>query len=175
MKRLLALTLLSAVILLHAVSGAYAFTATNNIGIGHGIPFGGDAGLSYELEVEVSDSFSIGPTLAYGAYEHSEWGWNAGVMAHFLSKDSIIRPSIMLSYGPNTLMDDKNNTEYATDTGISYGVGARVRLPDILTSYRLLDHYLDLYVLQTSNDIDETRYDARDSDTRLAIGYIVRY
>lgn len=168
-KRIKILRLSIFCILCGIFSEAYAKDIHHNIGLGIGVPFGGLFGISYELEIDVNDTFSIGPTLSQSV------GWDLGVQFHFLDKNELLRLGLSAWYGSNGYLsreEDEDSDEYDTFKGVTLGGNVRFQLG------RLRKHAIDfhiLYVVSSEFEGDEGYIRDSDSDVVIALGYKYRF
>lgn len=105
--------------LLSAGMSALASNIENALGLGYGLPYGGEFGINYELGL----TRRFAPTVGIG-YLSGNLGWNAGVRLYFYpSKDNTVKIRTTALYGTNAVLKDgPRNNEAIEDISIGLGV-----------------------------------------------------
>ena len=156
------------------IQRAEAFEVRHNLGAGVGIPFG-IVGVAYGLEINITDSIAIMPSLALGTSVLAGSTEEVGLRLLFGDKNARIRVGVSYWSGTNTIVKT-GFLSYETMNGTTAGLNLRAQLG----SKR--DHVLDVHVLQNITPTDDElqqRFGATTTEnskgTLLGIGYMYRF
>ncbi|VAW62488.1 hypothetical protein MNBD_GAMMA11-1683 [hydrothermal vent metagenome] len=168
---------LSAIILAASsvtVQKAEAVEFYNNFGAGVGVPFG-IFGVSYELEMNLTDWFAVGPTVAVGTSILGGGTTEVGLQLHFGDKNSLLRYGVSYWSGTNTIVETSFD-EFETLDGETIGINLRIQLGSRRS------HSIDVHVLKIlTPDEEEVQnklgfgVDAEGGDVKLGVGYVYRF
>lgn len=154
-------------------SSTQAFDVSNNIGAGIGIPYG-LFGVNYELELNIVDSFAVGPSIGLGSTIVAGTAAQYGVKMHFLDRRSLVRIGLSYWNAVNTVVktgseswEAKRGNVVAADIRFQFG--------------RKRNNGLDIYVLKilspTKSDLEDEGYNVTSygSPIKFGIGYVHRF
>jgi hypothetical protein len=142
---------------------AHAEYPEHVVGAGIGLPYGGDIGISYQLDLNEY----VAPTIGIG-WLPDNIGWNLGIRAYYPGRDYYVRGRFTLLYGTNSEHEKigASGSDYKTNSGFSAGVGV---------DWEFNENWggcADLFVA----DIDTPAgYEKHDDDFFLALGFYYRW
>lgn len=126
---------------------AEAFEMKHNLGAGIGVPFG-IVGVSYGLEMNVTDSFAIIPTIATGTSVLAGATDEVGLRLLIGDKNARIRFGASYWTGTNTIVDTGSLT-YESMKGDTVGINLRVQLGS------KHNHTIEVHMLRTITPSDD--------------------
>ena len=144
----------------------------HNLGAGLGVPFG-IVGISYEMEIELTDSFSIGPSLAGGTSVLAGRTSEVGLQLHFGDKNKRVRFGMSYWNGTNTIVKT-GYLSYDSANGNTAGLKLRIQLG------AKRNNCIDVHILRalTPSDAElKQRFGVskKENDTLLGVGYVHRF
>ena len=152
---------------------AEAFEMKHNLGAGIGVPFG-IVGVSYGLEMNVTDSFAIIPTIATGTSVLAGATDEVGLRLLIGDKNARIRFGASYWTGTNTIVDTGSLT-YESMKGDTAGINLRIQLG----SKR--NHTIEVHMLRTITPSDDEVFQKygvtrkNDSGVLFGVGYVHRF
>jgi hypothetical protein len=152
---------------------AEAFDIYQNISVGMGVPYG-IFGVSYELEINIIDSFAISPTVAAGTTILGGGATETGLQLHFGDKEGT-RYGISYWSGTNVLIEvDIDELEFETEDGDTAGIHMR------FFAGKQKKNIVTLHLLKVITPTEEemlTKFGAKPegSDFKIGVGYGFRF
>jgi hypothetical protein len=146
----------------------------NNFGAGIGIPYG-LFGINYEMELNVADSFAIGPSVGLGSTLLAGSAIQYGLRTHFLHKDSGSRFGFSYWNGVNTIIEKRFSDSWESKRGNAAGFEARFQF-GAKRKHGVDIHFL--YLLSpTKKDLEDEGYDveAYGTPVKFGVGYVARF
>lgn len=170
---LIVLSMVISTSFLGVIQRVEAFEMKHNLGAGIGVPFG-IVGVSYGLEMNVTDSFAIIPTIATGTSVVAGATDEVGLRLLIGDKNARIRFGASYWSGTNTLIKTGSST-YESMKGDSAGINLRIQLG----SKR--NHTIEVYMLRAITPDDDEVFQKygvsreNESGVLFGVGYVHRF